>query len=358
MNKTLVIGDCHFDNKYPTYLQDQLDTLDAIIRAESPENIVFLGDVFHNRKPCPEVVVKVFDYFKKISLYPGLKEIFILRGNHDSDNKSDDGLSILSIFNYPGSKVKVALQTTYIPHLDFYFIPHYENEKQVLLSLKSALHFHLQHNINAASNGPIVFGHFGYKGCMNATGYFDFSIELSEFEHTTFLGHIHKELKNGKVHILGTPWATNFGESEIPHYYAVLERGKNNDWNYNLHEITHGLQYLTIPFEAIETYIERLKDPKLKFYIRILMDKVGATDIVTLEESSNIRRIEIKFNPVFDKKLNDRISDYAPTTKIDEISDDVIDKYLEEQKSTIPTEELRKGLDTINLHVDKDDSNS
>ena len=66
MNKAVVIGDCHFTNAYPSfdYLEKQLQTIEHILLdVEDADYIIFLGDVFHFRKPDPETIVKVKVFF-------------------------------------------------------------------------------------------------------------------------------------------------------------------------------------------------------------------------------------------------------------------------------------------------------
>ena len=59
--KAIVIGDCHFYNAYPSfdYLGEQFKAIEKIVKTESPEYIIFLGDIFHFRKPDPETIVRV-----------------------------------------------------------------------------------------------------------------------------------------------------------------------------------------------------------------------------------------------------------------------------------------------------------
>ena len=49
--KVLVIGDTHFDNQFPGYLDAQLGTLVKIVKTSKPQAVIFLGDIFHHRNP-------------------------------------------------------------------------------------------------------------------------------------------------------------------------------------------------------------------------------------------------------------------------------------------------------------------
>ena len=82
------------------------------------------------------------------------------------------------------------------------YIPHYENQE----TIKKAL--------DEVPEGYFVFGHFGYRGCLNSAGDADFSLRLSDFRNPSLLGHIHRHVQKDNVTILGTPYTTNFGECE------------------------------------------------------------------------------------------------------------------------------------------------
>ena len=68
MRKCLVIGDTHYDTKCEGYLQNQIESTIRIVEEHKPTIVVFLGDIFHHRKPTPEVIVAVHKMFQKLSL--------------------------------------------------------------------------------------------------------------------------------------------------------------------------------------------------------------------------------------------------------------------------------------------------
>ena len=74
----------------------------------------------------------------------------------------------------------------------------------------------------------------------------------------------------------------------------------------------------------------------------------------SLLENLDLGYVDIKFQPILDKKLNNRLSDFDPQNSIKTIDDNIVDKYLEEQKSSIPTNVLKEGLDKITRYGDKD----
>jgi DNA repair exonuclease SbcCD nuclease subunit len=64
--KVLVIGDTHFDNQFPGYLDAQHQTLEKIVKTSQPDAVIFLGDIFHHRNPDPEVLVKTWHMVKRL----------------------------------------------------------------------------------------------------------------------------------------------------------------------------------------------------------------------------------------------------------------------------------------------------
>jgi len=346
-SKCLIIGDTHFDSPFKGYLDNQVETCLKLIDSSKPKYVVFLGDIYHHRKPHPEVIVKVARLFKKISLTPGLTKVFILRGNHDSANKSDDGLTALETLEWSGSKVSLISQTQFDEDLNFLFIPHYENEATIKESL-----------CYIKDKDTVVFGHFGYQGCMNSGGFMDFGFEKGVFKNRTILGHIHRYKDDGNVLVLGTPWSTNFGECDYDHFTGTITQESPGVWSPLVKKaVEFGPRYYVCPFESLEQMKEEIQDPRYFTILRVLMDKFteeGSTDTRNnILEEYKVKHVDIKFQPIFDKKLDNRISNFDPNIPVQSIHGDMIRQYLEEQASTIPQEDLEKGLDIISDHENK-----
>jgi DNA repair exonuclease SbcCD nuclease subunit len=342
--KVLVIGDTHFDNQFPGYLDAQHQTLEKIVKTSQPDAVIFLGDIFHHRNPDPEVLVKTWNMIKRLEDQD--IEMVILRGNHDSANKADDGLTVLACFQSNMTRV-IKYGEQYADGL--YFLPHYEDERKIEAALE---------NITSG----IVFGHFGYEGCINAGGYFDFHIKKENFKTTTILGHIHQYKQEGKITILGTPWSTNFGECDYSHYVGELELNEETMVWSDLKrvEVNYGVRHYVCPYHSLETMKEEIMNPNYFTVLRVLIDKFSddtTNDLRTkIKEDYKVGYVDLKFQPILNKKLDNRLSDYAPTEIIDSLSDDIIDKYLDEQTSTIPKEVLKKGLDEIKQHEDQENN--
>ena len=221
--KTLVIGDLHFDNKPHGLLEAQKECIKRIIHSEHVDDVVFLGDLMMHRKPYPRVLLALKEV---IDFASTRAEVTIIRGNHDSENKSDDGVTALSLLEKKASqeilpftrnrsyRVRVVTQTWYDHRTKRSFIPHYEDEE------------HIKESLENTPQGYTIYGHFGYRGALNSAGDADCSISPGDFKHPTYLGHIHRHRRSGVISLVGTPYSTNFTEHLKENFYAVIEDGE------------------------------------------------------------------------------------------------------------------------------------
>ncbi|HIB84293.1 MAG TPA: hypothetical protein EYO59_06765 [Chromatiaceae bacterium] len=170
--RTLLITDLHLNSRVRGLLDAQCKCILDIFQKEKPQEVIIMGDVFMYRKPSPSELIT----FKRILDRMISSEVVVLRGNHDSETKADDGTTALSLYKKLG--VMIITQT----HIDHQrkrvYIPHYENEKTITSALEMA------------PEDYTIFGHFGYAGSLNSAGDADFGIKLSNFNNPTFLENI------------------------------------------------------------------------------------------------------------------------------------------------------------------------
>tara|TARA_R110000824_G_scaffold342289_2_gene528737 strand:- start:1933 stop:2271 length:339 start_codon:yes stop_codon:yes gene_type:complete len=111
--------------------------------------------------------------------------------------------------------------------------------------------------------------------------------------------------------------------------------------------------------ESLEVMKDEIKDPNYFTLLRVLIDKFSDDSIHRLKsdilEKFSVASVDLKFQPVYDTKLNNRLSNYDPNVPISDIDNDVIEKYIEEQASSIPKELLQEGLDLIKTYEDTED---
>lgn len=344
--RTLILGDIHLEDKYPGYLEAQSACIHKIVSSEQPDTVVFLGDIFQFRKPDPATLLALRSLLQELSNVNRVSKIILLRGNHDSTTKGDNNITALSLFN--DRKVKVVDHSQYLEDLNFVMIPHYEDELIIIKQLETFKDFH--------DANTVYFGHFGFEGCLNTAGDEDFKLSPKMFSNLTILGHIHKPRNEGHIIVLGTPYSTGFGEVDYKHHYAVLTRTSKGKPNLEFKDITHGPRYMALPLDALESNKDLINDKNYFTILRVLMSKLDGFDTVDLRkkllEKYRIKYIDIKYIPLIDKKSAQ--SGYNTTELMTELTEDIINKYIEEQRTSLPESEIRKGLELLKHEVAED----
>jgi hypothetical protein len=273
--------------------------------------------------------------------------MYVLRGNHDSQNRNDDGLTALETLCYPGSKVRLVQQTIVDTDLNFLLIPHYEDDEKIKEHLSRGVDEH-----------TVAFGHFSY--CPEHLGIrgFDSDLKLKDFQCRTILGHIHKYVEDEHVTILGTPWSTNYGEADNEHFVGVMEENSHGWGPLNKFKVTCGPRFYEAPYDALDAMKDEISDPNYFTLLRVTLDKFSDDPPSLLRadilNKFKVAHVDLRFQPVYDDTLNDRLSGYDPNVPLTVIDADIIKKYIAEQSSTIPHELLENGLDLIKQYADNE----
>jgi len=318
--RILLLTDLHFTDKPKGLLDAQRKCIIRIIQEERPQEVIIMGDLMMYRKPSPRVLLAlkdIVDCLEKKDI-----PLTVLRGNHDSETKADDGITALSLYNYHADVI-----TEY--EVDHQWrrawIPHYEDENYIKKLLKEI------------PEGYTVYGHFGYYGSLNSVGDADFNIKLSDFRTPTFLGHVHGYLEKENVTILGTPYTTNFGEAFKDSFYAIVE----DDNKVTLRTLHHGPRHLVYAAKDIEDNLEDINDPEWFTMLRILVD-VDHHPIPY--DKLRVPYIDVKYNPVFNEE---EVSSYEPERNLFSINEMIIEDYVDGANSIIPKEVLMKGYRSL-----------
>ena len=334
MVKTLIIGDLHFDNKHIGLLDAQKKAVMQICKDNDCAKVIFLGDLMMHRNPRPSVLLALKEVMDEVSK---TKNIYILRGNHDSVSKADDGVTALSLLE--NDKIHVVTQT-WIDHKNkWVFIPHYEDEQKI------------KDFLAAAPKDYTVFGHFGYYGVLNSAGDADFCLSLSDFRNPTILGHIHKEGRNGSVSVLGTPYTTNFGEAGKDCYYGILDEN-------GLDKIPTkgGPRHLVVDYDNVEDNLDWINDDGNSYFtlLRINISTINEDQdrIADLCDKLKVGSIEVKYKPLLDEKEEFETDGRVFTTAL---NDELIDFYINSSNTKINKEDLLSGLKLI--HENQQDRN-
>ena len=108
--KTLLLTDLHLSHKPFGLLEAQMECIIKIFEKESPDEVIIMGDLVMVRRPPPLVLSALHMIIKTMEQKC---PVVLIRGNHDSDNRSDDGLTVLSLFESPNVKVVTQVEHDY-----------------------------------------------------------------------------------------------------------------------------------------------------------------------------------------------------------------------------------------------------
>ena len=338
--KSLLLTDLHLSNKSfrgVSLLDPQVECILSIIEEEKPHEIILMGDIFMERKPSPSALLALRGILKFAKTWTS--NVIMIRGNHDSETKADNGLTALSVFDthevFREGAVNTITQTFICDKTKRVYIPHYENQETILESLKQS------------PEGYTVFGHFGFTGCLNSAGDRDFSIPLSAFNNTTYLGHIHKHSINwngdNQVTVLGTPYTNNFGEQGKICFYGVKDDGGES---YYFKDIRTGPYHLVLNYkdliEDFDGFRLFFRDSKHSVLLRINLEKDDEVDNQLLDQL-NVIYMDFRFCPLEEDK-NKKQSEYRPGRDLFSINDQIIEDYIDKHNTALDREDIMWGL--------------
>ena len=297
MSKILIFSDAHIaSHKHSTdRLQHCLDALDWVFQIAEDRNIddlVFCGDLFHDRQKIDVLTYqKTFEVFEKRMLKRNMR-MFLLLGNHDLWNYSKwDISSVFPLRNIPGVIVIDQPTTIKICDTDISFLPYTKNPSIDLAK------------INNKSKYKILFGHIAVDGAIWNTMY-GTTAEVS-VEHDgdmvkvgpdifagwdrVFLGHYHAEQKlSSNAEYVGSTLQLSYGEA-FQHKHVIIFDLETHDREYIRN--TFSPQHFIIPEKDLDKY--EMKNN----FIRIMVDDISKSNIVEMRNdiiSKNAGSVEIK----------------------------------------------------------------
>ena len=308
-----------------------------------------MGDLMMNRKPSPSVLLALKELINYISISE--TKIVILRGNHDSETKADDGVTALSLFD---NKARVVVHTEIDHKNKRVYIPHYENQEII------------KRYLSEVPEGYTVFGHFGYNGCLNSAGDCDFNINFAEFISPSFLGHIHRFNKRTReakgslenVTILGTPYTTNYGESGKENFYGILDDGgprnkKNTGWISSDAEtyitefkpIEHGPRHLVVSYKDLlnPDVVQFINDKSYYTMLRVFRDR---DDEEINFEGVDVEHLEIKWHPSTDN-IVDNLDAYSPDRDLFSVNEVILEDYIASVDTDLTRDQIMEGYSLI-----------
>jgi DNA repair exonuclease SbcCD nuclease subunit len=330
-HRVVVLSDIHLRSDYiPGFLDAQVKSLTRLVNRKPPDSVIIGGDIFHKRNPSGDELLafdKVLDSFK-------CKDIYVLRGNHDTIHKDGTSESTLSLFE---NKAKIITDTkTYrIGSATFDFIPHYESEEKIVDEVKKSKNH--------------IFGHFGFNGCIS-NGFYAFETKLKKWhfpkKKLAFLGHIHKPKKYDNIYVIGTPYSNSYGEANaVKMSMELLIRDGNIEVIRK--PIDFGIRHVECTVDELPSANKKFKFDSFFTMLRVKLDRLDEYVERQLHDKLitdyKIDHLELSFEDILPKFG----SSYSPDTKLISLDDKVIEDYLDSRDSIFSKEELLEALKLI-----------
>lgn len=256
MNNILFIGDCHFGIKKnsETFLSHQLKFFNNVLfpyllsNKDSIDSVVFLGDVFDNRKTLNTRIIKIVKEQIFDVLYDNGIKTIILIGNHDIYfNQTLEYNSLTPIFReYNNGTFTIVDKPRDDLVKGVLFIPWINegNEEEIMEYIKTTKSKVLVGHIEVA--GAILHG-----DTISEHGYSNFIFDRFE---KVISGHIHIRQDFGNIHYTGTPYQLFWSDVKTQNGFEVYNTtSKGLSFHVNPHKIFYALTvYEDTPLDDYE----------------------------------------------------------------------------------------------------------
>jgi len=333
-HRVVLLTDLHLRSDYfPGFMEEQVKTLTRLVNRKPPSSVFIAGDIFHRRNPKGDELLA----FRNLLQAFKVKNIYILRGNHDTVAKDDSTETTLSLFS-DVAKVITETETVRVGGVNFDFIPHYEDEGRIVDGLLK-------------TKNPVV-GHFGFDGCLwhHSTYPYKSKILKSHFkDRLAFLGHIHKPVRHKNVYIMGTQYSNSFGEANARKYvHELIIRDGNIEVIKKL--VRFGPKHIACTPDQLAKMNRKFRFEKYFTILRLKLDKLDSYYENKLKEDVlaryKVKHLELCFDDILPKFE----SDYSPEGDVFALDNTIIDKYIDDSNSVFTRKDLLSALDEIRSH--------
>jgi len=328
-----LLTDIHLRSDYiPGFLDKQIETLTKLVNGKPPQTVIIAGDIFHRRNPRGTELLafgNLLDSFK-------CKDIYVLRGNHDTIRKDGSSDSTLSLFS-DKAHIICDTETINIGGVNFDFIPHYEDEDKVVKLVKSSKNH--------------LFGHFGFEGCVSNGSYlYESKLRRWHFpkKKYTFLGHIHKpKIYDERIHVLGTQYSNSFGEANSSKILHTLVIRKDKSVQVVRTPINYGIKHISCTIDELEGISKKVNFQNYFIALRLKIDRLDEYVERQLHDKIikdyKVDYLDISFEDILPKF----VSDYSPDKELFTLDSSVINDYIDSKDSIFEKEELLSALKMI-----------
>ncbi len=370
MSKVLIFSDLHVHahKRSSERLQDCLDTLDWVFKTaidRGIEDVLFLGDLFHDRQKIDVLTYqRTFEIFEKylvgmakpVDEYERINEdkppfnLYLLLGNHDlwHLNKWDvssvnpfRALNGVTVIDKPstlsiGGELISFMPFTHDPIKDLKEI---DKKHSNILCGHIALH-NAKLNVMHGVRSQVSIEHDGDMTLVDASIFKDWD--------QVFLGHYHAEQQvSANVEYIGSPLQLSFGEA-FQHKHILI---------YDLE--TKEKEYIRNKFSPQHFIIhEKDKDkyPLKGNFIRLEVDDITESYIVQMRnelvEEKKVGTLEIT---QVEKESEELFIEDAKAILLKE--DEMLEKYVEQVEKTIGLDLDKQKLLKIGRMICESDEN-
>jgi len=317
MSKVLFWGDIHVHphKRSSDRLQDCIDCLDWVFRTavdREIEDIIFLGDLFHDRQKIDVLTYqKTFEVFLKY-LRGNRLRVWLLLGNHDLWHfQKWDVSSCHPLGAIEGVYVVNSPQILVIEGYPIAFLPYTHNPVKDLEFLEGK--FTTIANGLVGDNYPrILCGHLAVNGALWNTKHQTFSEVIVEHDgdmvkldpswldswDRVFLGHYHASQElNDFIEYVGSPLQLSFGEAEQKKHVLIYDLD------------TKEKEYVENQFSP-KHYIlteDRLSQQNLKDqFVRVSVEDMSASSVVEMQKKlvdNGVKTVQIQQAPRTDEHV-------------------------------------------------------
>lgn len=308
MNKCLFFGDIHIHphKRSSERLQDCLDCLDWVFQTAKEnkvQNIVFLGDLFHDRQKIDVLTYqRTFEIFERHLRHANF-QVYLLLGNHDlwhfqkCDVSSVNPLRAIDGIEVVDSPKILLLNDVPIAFLPFTHSP-IEGAKELQTEWEQL--------VLPKGTRRILTSHIAIDGALYNARHQTFSeviiehdsdmvkvgSELFDWWDNVFLGHYHAAQRlDDRVEYIGSPLQLSFGESDQQKHVLIYDL-ENGQREYVTNDFSPKHYILTE--QDVDNH--DLKDQ----FVRISVEDMSATSVVEMQQnlsSLGVKSIQIQQKP-------------------------------------------------------------
>ena len=211
MSKFLIVGDVHATVEELQDCQNLIDGVKQVIKDEKPDNMVFLGDIFHNHGI---VAVDCLAFWRENLLALGeLVPTHVLVGNHDRPgDASNPNYALIGLQGIHNVQI-VASPSTVDGTLLLPYTPSQEVFREWV----------------RASTARVVFGHQATQGAKYDNGSLvNDGFSLDEFSDIKFIfGHIHTPMTTSNAVYIGAPRWRTLSDANIDRSICLIQTNKD-----------------------------------------------------------------------------------------------------------------------------------